>query len=89
MEPERKLWIAVLAQAVRDTEMLLKKVQEKPELWANHLFRSEVRHVKQYFRAQSMEPGGFGFICDLMGVDPAQAAQRIEQQYLRHLVPVK
>ena len=88
MEQERTLWIAVLAQAVRDAEMLVKKVQKKPELWTNHLFRSEVRHIKRYFRSCSTEPGGLGFICDLIGVDSAQAAQCVEDQYLRHLVPV-
>ncbi len=87
MEPERELWIAVLAQAVRDAEMLVKKVRKKPELWGNHLFRSEVRHLKQFFRSQSMEVGSFGFICGLMEVEPDQAAQCIEEKYLRHLVP--
>ncbi|MBF0140567.1 MAG: hypothetical protein HQL74_09845 [Magnetococcales bacterium] len=87
MEPEEALWISVLSQAVRDAEMLLRKVQKKPELWGNYLFRSEVRHLKKYFRSQSMEPGGFGFICDVMGVNSTQAAQSIEDQYLRHLVP--
>ena len=88
MEPEKALWIAVLAQAVKDAELLLKKVRKTPELWSDHFFRADVRHLKQFFRSQSMELGGFGFICDLMGVEPVHAAQRIEQRYLRHLVPV-
>ena len=87
MEPEGNLWVAVLAQAVRDAETLVKKVQEKPELWGNHHFRSEVRHLKEYFRSRSTRPGGFGFICGLMDVDPDQAAKCIEKQYLRHLEP--
>ena len=88
MEPEKALWIAVLGQAVRDAAMLLKKVQKEPDLWADHFFRAEVRHLKQYFRSRSMEPGGFDFICSLMEVEPVHAAQRIEEKYLRHLVPV-
>ncbi|MBF0461748.1 MAG: hypothetical protein HQL87_10155 [Magnetococcales bacterium] len=88
MEPERELWVAVLGQAVKDAETLVKKVQKKPELWGDHLFRSEVRHLKRYFRAQSLEIGGFGFICGLMEVEPVYAAQSIEEKYLRHLVPV-
>lgn len=88
MEPEKALWIAVLARAVRDIELLLKEVQKKPELWTNHLFRSEVRHLKQYFRSQSLDVGSFGFVCDVVGVDPQKVAQCVEQQYLRHLVPV-
>ena len=87
MEPEKTLWIAVLAQAVKDAAILLKKVQKNPDLWADHMFRSEVRHIKQYFRSRSMEPGGFGFICSLMEIEPVQAAQRIEEKYLRYLVP--
>ncbi len=87
MEPETNLWIAALAQAVRDAKTLAKRVQKKPELWGNHLFRSEVRHLKQFFRSQSMEVGSFGFICGLMNVDRDQAAQCIEERYLRHLVP--
>jgi hypothetical protein len=89
MEPEKELWIAVLHQAVNDTERLLEKVRKKPALWNNHLFRAEVRHLKTYFRTQSMEPGGFGFICSLMSVDPAMAAHQIEEKYLRHLMPVE
>ena len=87
MEPETNLWIAVLAQAVRDAKTLVKRVQEKPELWGNPLFRYEVRHLKQFFRSQSLAVGSFRFICDLMSVDPDQAAQCIEEKYLRHLVP--
>ena len=89
MEPETTLWIAVLTQAVKDAGMLLKKVQEDPTLWANPLFRSEVLHLRRYFRSRSMEPGGFGFICNLMGVDPGQAAKSIENQYFQHLIPVE
>ena len=87
MEPERELWVAVLAQAVRDADSLVKRVQKKPELWGNPLFRSEVRHLKQFFRSQSLVVGSFGFICGLMNVDRDQAAQCIEEKYLRHLVP--
>ncbi|MEO5334153.1 MAG: hypothetical protein H7839_19240 [Magnetococcus sp. YQC-5] len=87
MEPETRLWVAVLAQAVRDAETLVKRVQEKPELWTNYLFRSEVRHIKQFFRSQSLAVGSFGFICGLVNVDRDEAAQRIEEKYLRHLVP--
>ncbi|MEO5350819.1 MAG: hypothetical protein H7836_14420 [Magnetococcus sp. YQC-3] len=87
MEPEGNLWVAVLAQAVRDAETLVRKVQKKPELWGNPLFRYEVRHLKQFFRSQSLAVGSFGFICGLMNVDRDQAAQCIEEKYLRHLVP--
>ncbi|MEO5351162.1 MAG: hypothetical protein H7836_16190 [Magnetococcus sp. YQC-3] len=87
MESERNLWIAVLAQAVRDAKTLAKRVQKKPELWGNHLFRSEVRHLKQFFQSHSLAVGSFRFICNLMSVDPVQAAQCIEEQYLRHLEP--
>ncbi|MBF0141209.1 MAG: hypothetical protein HQL74_13140 [Magnetococcales bacterium] len=85
MEPEMVLWNAVLAQAIRDTVMLLKKVRKNPSLWANPLFLSEVRQIKRFFHSRSMEPGGFGFICTLLDLDPGHAASRIEQQYLKHL----
>ena len=88
MEPEKALWVAVLAQAVKDTARLLKKVQRKPELWADHLFRSDVRNLKQYFRSRSMEPGSFCFICSLMEIESVHAARCIEERYLQHLVPV-
>ena len=85
MEPETTLWIAVLNQAVKDAKALVQKVEKDPGLWVNPLFRSEVLHLKRYFRSRSMEPGGFGFVCELMDVDPGQAARQIEQLYLRHL----
>ncbi|MEO5334307.1 MAG: hypothetical protein H7839_20015 [Magnetococcus sp. YQC-5] len=86
-EPELALWIAVMHQAVRDAKSLLRMVGRDPLLWSNSKFRSEVRHLTEYFRTQSMEVGGFGFICDLVGLDPKQAVQQIEDKYLRHLVP--
>ena len=89
MEPEKRLWIAVLAQAVRDAETLVNRVQKKPELWGNHLFRSEVRDLKRYFRNQSMAPGGFGFVCDVVGVDTKKVARCVEEKYFQHLVPDK
>ncbi len=84
-EPEMALWVAVLNQAVKDTRALVQKVEKDPNLWANPMFRSEVLHLKRYFRKRSMEPGGFGFICDLLGVDDGQAARQVEKLYLRHL----
>lgn len=89
IEPETELWIAVLARAVKDTEMLLDRVRKNPALWENHLFRSEVMDLKRYFRSRSMEPGGFGFICSLMELDPDQSAQQIHEKYLRHLTPIE
>lgn len=86
-EPELALWIAVLHRAVRDAKLLLLMVSRNPLLWGNTYFRSEVRHINEFFRSQSMEVGGFGFICDLVGLDPKESARRIEEQYLRHLVP--
>ena len=84
-EPEMALWIAVLHQAVKDAKALVQKVEKNPDLWGNHLFRTEVLHLKRYFRSRSMEPGGFGFICELMNVDAGQAVRQIEKLYLRHL----
>lgn len=88
-EPEMTLWIAVLNQAVKDARALVKKVEKNPDLWANPLFRSEVLHLTRYFRSRSTEPGSFSFICDLMDVNPEQAAKRINEEYLRHLTPVE
>ena len=88
MEPETALWTAVLNLAVRDTQALVQKVQKDPNLWANPLFRSEVLHLQRYFQSKSMELGGFGFICDLMGLDPDQAAQHINRKYFQHLTLV-
>ena len=85
MKSETTLWVAVLARAVKDAEILLKKVQKNPTLWANPLFRSEVLHLKRYFRTRSMEPGGFGFICLLLDIDPDLAFSQIEELFLKHL----
>jgi hypothetical protein len=87
-EPDVTLWIAVLNQAVRDAKALVQKVKTNPALWSNPLFRSEVIHLKRYFRSQSMEPGSFTFICDLMGMDPERAAKQINEMYLRHLIQI-
>ena len=85
-DPEMTLWVAVLNQAVRDAKALVQKIENDPDLWSNPLFRSEVIHLKRYFRSQSMEPGSFTFICDLMGMDPKQAAKQINEMYLQHLI---
>jgi hypothetical protein len=85
-DPEMDLWIAVLNQAVKDAKALVQKVEKDPTLWSNPLFRSEVIHLKRYFRSQSIEPGSFAFICDLMGIDPEQAAKQINEKYLQHLM---
>jgi hypothetical protein len=87
-DPEVDLWIAVLNQAVRDTRALVRTVKRNPGIWANPLFRTDVHNLTRYFQKQSMEPGGFGFICDLMEVNSEQAFQRIDELYLRYLNPV-
>ena len=86
---ERELWIAVLKQATDDAEAMAIQVQANPNLWTDPLFREEAIDLRQYFQSQSMDLGGFGFICDLMDLDPEKAAKRIHEKYLRHLVPVK
>ncbi|MBF0342385.1 MAG: hypothetical protein HQL95_15680 [Magnetococcales bacterium] len=85
---EMALWTAVLDLAVKDARALIRKVRKDPSLWIDPIFRSEVIHLKRYFRSRSMDPGGFGFICDLMDVDPEHAARSIEEKYLRHLIPI-
>jgi hypothetical protein len=87
-EPEMALWTAVLNQAVKDAKALVQKVENDPALWSNPLFRSEVIHLKQYFRSQSIEPGSFIFICDLMGMNPGKAALQINEMYLQQLIPM-
>lgn len=87
--PERDLWIAVLKQATDDAEAMVIQVQGNPHLWADPLFREEAFNLRQYFQSQSMDPGGFYFVCDLMDLDPKKAAKRIHEKYLQHLIPVK
>ena len=89
INPERELWIAVLKQATDDAEGMAIQVQDNPNLWSDPLFREEAMDLRQYFQDQSMAPGGFAFICDLMDLDPEQAAKCIHERYLRYLVPVK
>ena len=87
--PERDLWIAVLKQATDDAEAMTIQVQANPDLWTDPSFREEAMDLRQYFQSQSMDFGGFGFICDLMDLDPEKAAKCIHEKYLRHLVPLK
>lgn len=87
-KPEIALWVAVLTLAMKDAMALIRKVKQDPTLWSNPVFRSEVLHLKRFFRCRSMDPGGFGFICDLMNVDSEHAARHIEEKYLRHLTPI-
>ena len=87
-EPEMTLWVAVLNQAVKDAKALVQKFENDPDLWSNPLFRSEVIHLKRYFLSQSMEPGSFTFICDLLDMDPEQAAKQINEMYLQRLKPI-
>ena len=86
--PEMNLWLAVLDLAIKDTRDLIEEVRFCPELWNDPLFRNDARELKQYFEEQSMEPGGFGFICDLMNVDPGKFTSRLEKLYLHKLTPV-
>ncbi|MBF0436926.1 MAG: hypothetical protein HQL77_16355 [Magnetococcales bacterium] len=91
-DPEIILWNAVLARTVNDARMLLKKLRQNPSIWDCYLFRAEVGYIKQYFHKKSMEPGGFGFICLILDLDPDWAANRIKKKYLRYLTasgPVK
>ncbi len=85
---EKTLWVAVLEQAINDAEALARRVQMDSSLWNDPLFRADVRSLTGYFQEQSMEPGGFGFICSLMDVDPDRFAKRINEKYLRTLTPV-
>ena len=85
---EKNLWIAVLGQAIDDAEALARKVRRDPDLRNDPLFRADAKSLTDYFQDESMEPGGFGFICDLMGVNPGQTAKRLNNKYLRHLTPV-
>jgi len=87
-DPEMSLWIAVLNQAVRDAKALVQKVKKDPALWSNPLFSSEVIHLKRYFQSQSVEPGSFIFICDLMGMNPVNTAKQINEKYLQNLIPI-
>lgn len=82
------LWMAVLEQAVKDARSLIRRARSDPELWNNPLFRSEVNALRRWFQAGSQQPGGFGFICDLMNMDAEHAVQRLDEKYLRHLMPV-
>ena len=85
---EKNLWVAVLEQAINDSETLAFKVQDNPNLWDDPLFRADARELISYFQNRSTEMGSFGFICDLMDMDPGQAAKSIHEKYLRHLTPV-
>ena len=87
MEPETTLWIAVLNQAIRDTQALVKKIEINPGIWKTPIFRSDVQQLKRYFQSQSMEPGSFGFICDLMEVNTEQASRQMDDLYFQYLIP--
>ena len=85
---EKNIWIAVLEQAIDDAEALARRIQSDPSLWSNPLFRSDAKSLINYFRDFSLEPGCFGFICELMETDPEQIAKQIHEKHLRHLMPV-
>ena len=85
---EKNLWIAVLGQAIDDAEALARKVRRDPNLRNDTLFQANAKSLTGYFQDESMEPGGFGFICDLMGVNPGKTAKRLNDKYLRYLTPV-
>ncbi|MBF0424598.1 MAG: hypothetical protein HQL66_02085 [Magnetococcales bacterium] len=87
MEPEKALWMAVLEQAVKDARALIRRAKADPTLWDSPSFRGEVKSLRRWFLAKSQHPGGFGFVCDLAGLDPERALARIDEKYLRHLTP--
>lgn len=86
--PEKALWVAVFEQAINDIRVLTRRARANPSVWDNPLFRNDVNALKHWFRDRSMEPGGFGFLCELLEIDPEHAAKRIKQRYLQHLTPV-
>jgi hypothetical protein len=86
---EKNLWVAVLEQAINDSEALARRVKSDPSLWSDPLFRADARNLTNYFKDQSMDFGGFGFICDLLETNPEKTYERIKEQHLRYLMPAR
>ncbi|MBF0400240.1 MAG: hypothetical protein HQL80_05850 [Magnetococcales bacterium] len=89
INPEKELWVAVLKQATDDAEAMATQIQNNPGIWSDPEFREEALGIRLFFQHCSMDPGGFGFICDLLELDPVQATKRIHELYLQYLIPAK
>ncbi|MBF0182239.1 MAG: hypothetical protein HQM03_19660 [Magnetococcales bacterium] len=87
INPEVDLWVAVLILAIKDAARLARKGSKNPQLWDDPNFRAEAIHLKKYFHNKSMRVGGFGFICELLDINPEQALRNIHARYLRFLPP--
>lgn len=90
MIQEKRLWLAVLEKAVDDARLLLRRVVQAefrgaPSLWKNPLFYQDVWNLKNWFRKESQEVGGFGFICDVLDMDPDSARHRVNTLYFEPL----
>ena len=82
MEPEIKLWIAVLQRAVKDAELLLDAVKRKPDAADDHLFVIDCQSLRRYFKSRSDRIGSLVFICDLVDLDPDIITGRVERDFL-------
>lgn len=86
LESEKQMWAAVLHQAVKDAKDLFKTAMRNPQATARTDFQHDVRSLQDYFLFPSMQPGGLGFICAWLDIDPEEFSNRVMAKYLNPLL---
>jgi hypothetical protein len=76
-EASRQLWAAVAQRAVEDLYLRGKKGEPR-------LDREGARY---WFESENNDFGSWRYICDILGIDPDIARQKIFDQVPRHLRP--
>ncbi|MEO5334101.1 MAG: hypothetical protein H7839_18980 [Magnetococcus sp. YQC-5] len=79
MEPEIKLWLAVLERAVRDAELLLDRAKADASVIDKHIFYQEYLSLCRYFRSRTNRVGGVQWICELFDLHPDNVSARVER----------
>jgi hypothetical protein len=84
--PERQLWAAVLHQAIKDAEELYQNYKLNSTLLKYNSFTQEVLILSHYFQNESMEIGGFGFICSHLDIDEECFRNKVMNKYLNPML---
>lgn len=67
--PEKRLWAAVLLSALRDLATTASRSGQRA--------RGMRRDAEEWLAEDSPEPGGFGFVCEALGLEPNRARSEI------------
>jgi len=71
----RKLWAAVLLQAIRDWEAV-ERVEHRGESDTRY-GQFPVKHLRTWFKSDAIHPGSFAWVCMAVGMNPERVRGKI------------